>query len=213
MGTLVRSLLAVLGALAVVFGLFYLMQSLIALDRIELTDAKAMRVADFVRLRREDQVEEKKRELPQKRTTPEAPPQPALKTPSGPAGGGAAQHAIKLEAPQPVLEQHAVRLSGGPQLGRAPADGGVIPLVRIQPIYPRDAAEKRLEGWVRMEFSIDAKGAVRNAKVIGAQPPGVFDRAAIQALRKWKYKPKIENGVPVEQHGIQVQLTFKLDET
>ena len=61
-------------------------------------------------------------------------------------------------------------------------------------------------------FPISKKGTVKRPRVIDARPPGVFDRAALQAIKKWKYKPKIMNGVPVETVGVQVKLTFKLDE-
>ena len=64
-----------------------------------------------------------------------------------------------------------------------------------------------------MGFGDVYKRQVQNPKVIGANPSYVFDRAALRAVRKWKYNPKIENGVAVPRHGIQVRLRFELGST
>jgi protein TonB len=75
------------------------------------------------------------------------------------------------------------------------------------------AAQRRIEGWVIVEFNISVVGRVKDAKVVSAEPPRIFDREALRAIRKWKYKPKVENGVAVERKGIRVKLTFTLDNT
>jgi protein TonB len=51
---------------------------------------------------------------------------------------------------------------------------------------------------------------VQDAVVIGAQPPRVFDQAAVRAVRKWRYNPKTENGVAVARTGQQVRLRFQI---
>jgi protein TonB len=90
-------------------------------------------------------------------------------------------------------------------------DTEVIPLVRIQPQYPARAAAGGIEGWVRCQFDITPAGGVIDAMVIDSEPRGTFDRAALEAVSRWKYKPKVEGGVAVERRGVQVLLTFKLE--
>ena len=109
----------------------------------------------------------------------------------------------------------SVLRSGGPAvgggLGEQAIDTGPAPLVRIEPQYPRKAAMQGIEGWVILQFNITASGTVSNIKILGAKPLRIFNKSAIQALRKWKYQPKIENGKAVEQKGLKVQLDFKLE--
>jgi len=204
-----RFITAIALGLAVTFGLFLLMQTLIDLGKYKVENEKKLAVFDFVRMRHESRTQLKKRVLPQKQKVNKQPAPPSMKLPK--AGSAAGAGAIKVAAPTPVMDSK-VKLAGGPGLNAASRDAGSIPLVRIQPMYPRSAAERRIEGWVLLEFTISKKGTVKNPRVIEAKPPGVFDRAALQAIRKWKYKPKIQNGVPMETVGVQVQLTFKLDE-
>lgn len=92
-------------------------------------------------------------------------------------------------------------------------DGEATPIVRIEPKYPVQAARDGKEGWVKLSFTINEVGGVEDVKVIAADPKRVFDREARRALSKWKYKPKIENGKPMKQFGLEVQLDFKLDQS
>jgi periplasmic protein TonB len=197
-------------AFAVTLGLFFLMHSLIEMGKVELDDDKRIRVIDFVRMKHDAQVMTKKRELPKKQQLEAQPAPPSLNLPKSAPGPSA--EVIHIEAPPPTIDKN-VKLAGGPTLGStAPSDAGSIPLVRIQPMYPRSAAEKRIEGWVELEFTITTTGAVKNARVISSQPPNIFDRSALRAIRKWKYKPTIVDGVAIETKGVRVRLTFKLDE-
>jgi periplasmic protein TonB len=91
------------------------------------------------------------------------------------------------------------------------SDRDVIPLVRIEPEYPRRAAQRGQEGYVVVRFTITPAGTIRDAEVVDSKPTGVFDREAIRAVERWKYNPKVEEGVAVERRGVQVRLTFKLE--
>jgi protein TonB len=53
-------------------------------------------------------------------------------------------------------------------------------------------------GAVTIEYTIDVSGAVKNASVVKADPPGLFDETALREIQKWKYRPRLENGTPVE---------------
>jgi len=91
------------------------------------------------------------------------------------------------------------------------AEGDIIPVVVIRPMYPRDAAISGTEGWVKVEFTITETGTVKDARVIDARPPRVFNREAIRAILKWKFKPRVVEGVAVERRASQV-IDFTLDD-
>ncbi len=92
------------------------------------------------------------------------------------------------------------------------AEGDIIPIVVIRPMYPRDAAMQGVEGWVKIEFIITAIGTVKSAKVVDAKPPRIFNREALRAILKWKFKPRIINGVAVDRPASQI-IDFNLDQS
>ena len=94
-------------------------------------------------------------------------------------------------------------------INRPTADA--TPIVRINPKYPTTAARDGIEGWVQLSFSISPTGEVINPVVINAEPKRTFDREAIRAIKRWKYRPKVIEGVAQLQTGQTVQLDFKLD--
>ena len=63
---------------------------------------------------------------------------------------------------------------------------------------------------MQVQFSVGATGLVQNAKVVKADPPGVFDQAALRAIARWRYNPMIENGKAVERVGLQTVIRFEL---
>ena len=76
---------------------------------------------------------------------------------------------------------------------------------------PQESAGTVLEGSVLLEFTIAADGTTKDIVVVESSPPGVLDQAAVEALAKWRYKPKIENGQPVERR-VETRIVFKLEE-
>ncbi len=92
------------------------------------------------------------------------------------------------------------------------SDGDARPLVRVNPKYPIGAARDGIEGWVVLAFDINTIGQVVNISVVDSQPKRVFDKAAKQALKKWKYKAKSVDGKVVAQHNFTVQLDFKMSQ-
>jgi len=102
----------------------------------------------------------------------------------------------------------------GEKTGSSKADtktviSGVVPLLRVPPKYPMRAANRHIEGWVKIEFTITTTGTVTDAVVVDAQPADVFNDTALDAIKKWKFKEKIVNGVAVTQRAVQI-LQFKL---
>ena len=81
------------------------------------------------------------------------------------------------------------------------SNSALIPLVRIAPRYPRDALVSGKTGFVTIKLTVDEDGKVIDAVITNSRPPRVFDRAALQAVLRWKFKPRVVNGVPVQQVG------------
>jgi protein TonB len=122
------------------------------------------------------------------------------------------------DLPQPDLPQLDVPLIGGAGMfvGRfeplgQQVEGDIIPVVVVRPMYPREAAMAGIEGWVKIEFTITEEGAVKDPQIVDARPPRVFNREALRAIRKWKFKPRVIDGIAVERRATQV-IDFALDE-
>jgi TonB family protein len=81
----------------------------------------------------------------------------------------------------------------------------------VEPTYPIGAREKRIEGWVDIEFTVTKDGTTRDAIVRAAEPEDTFDRAAIDAIRKWRYEPRVVNGASVDQR-VETRLRFILSQ-
>ena len=158
----------------------------------------------------DDQLQVRQRRVPKKPPPPKDPPPPPKMN---------VQNVSKVASPMPNLNMPKldVPMSGsGPFLGAfasvdQAAEGDIIPLVRIQPQYPRRAALARIEGYVTVEFTITETGSVTDPTVVDAKPPRVFDREAIRAILKWKFKPRIIDGQPIARRATQT-LDFKLAE-
>ncbi|HSE12212.1 MAG TPA: energy transducer TonB [Rudaea sp.] len=95
----------------------------------------------------------------------------------------------------------------------APATGGETHAAEVlktsPPDYPPEAARKRQEGWVEVEFTVMPDGTVANAAVINANPARVFNSAALRAVERWTFKPRMDNGKPVEEK-VRRRIEFKL---
>jgi protein TonB len=94
----------------------------------------------------------------------------------------------------------------------AGSDRDIIPLVRINPDYPPRALSRGIEGYVIVQFTITATGMVKDVIVVDAKPKGLFDDAAVRAVGRWRYNPKVVDGVAVERVGIQTMITFQLED-
>lgn len=187
--------------------LFMLMYSAIHVGKFVHEKSETLQTIDFVRLKRDTEVETLSRRKP--------PPPPAQ--PPAPQKMKVATEAVKSEMTAmdiPTLNLSA-SVSGGPMggtlgTGAAMFDGDLLPLQRIPPQYPRDAARGGVTGWVQLEVLVNADGSVRSAKVLDAKPRGIFEASAVQAVMRWKFKPKIKDGKPVEQKGSQ-KIDFNLN--
>jgi protein TonB len=202
--------IALLLAWGMSVGLFWSLRTLIgatgAFEQIEATPK-----IDFVRLRRDTDLEEKKRVKPQiekPAPPPEAPAVIASEKASVVPGADIAALApsVDFSGLGGGGSGFASELSVG-----AGVDRDAVPQVRIEPDYPIQARQKRIEGWVDVQFTVGADGSVRDPVVLDAEPKTIFDRAALQAIKGWKYNPKIEDGRPVERRGLRVRIRFTLE--
>jgi periplasmic protein TonB len=75
------------------------------------------------------------------------------------------------------------------------------------PVFPEIAREDDLTGFVDLEFMVHADGTVSDVNVLKAQPKGVFEKAAVEAVSKWRYRPIERNGSAVDEHA-RLRLNF-----
>ena len=200
-----RAVVSGLAGLIIAVLLFLIMHVMIARSQGARSYPDAYPIVDFVRLAPEAQPPPRdEREPPEEPDPPEVPPTPsfALQTANQP----------QLSAPQ--IEMTAA-ITSGPLLDMTPlaapasnkqtvlSGHELMPLVRVPPRYPGRAARLQIEGSVTVEFTITADGSVADPAVIESDPPRVFDKAALQAIVQWKFKPRVEDGQAVESRASQ----------
>ncbi|MAV24649.1 MAG: protein TonB [Gammaproteobacteria bacterium] len=208
-----------LGASAVVgvfvtLALFYLMQYLIASSGSALTDESDIRLVDFVRVKQDQEVQAKQRK-------PKKPPPPDEPPPDVPPQ----QFDVNIDTnafSMAGLDAGAGLNTGG---GIGMGDGEYLPIVQVQPQYPQRALARGLQGWVVLEFTVTETGSVSDPVVVANcafvktprsdeecedSPNSVFDRAAERAVLKFKYKPKVEDGVPAATTEVPFRLRFQM---
>ncbi len=191
----------VLGGM-VTMALFFLMQALIKSDRSPFTDNVVGKIVDFVRLEEDENLQLKTR----KPKPPPPPDEPPPDMPKPTFDQSTATMGIAIGSVNPNID---LNMQG---TGGFSSDGEYLPIVKVAPVYPRRAQTRGIEGYVLLEFIVTETGAVRDPVVIEAQPPGIFDRAAMQAALKFKYKPKVVDGQPVEVAGVRNLIKFELSE-
>jgi len=187
-----------LGAI-ITFLLFLIMQAVIANDEANLDEGPKGRLLDMVRLTEDEDIQVKQRK-------PKPPPPPDEPPP---------------DMPKPTFDSSDV--SQGVDIGQVDvnvdlnvggggfsSDGEYLPIVKVAPVYPRRAQTRGIEGYVLLQFTVTKTGAVINPEVIEAKPPGIFDRAAMNAALKFKYKPKVVNGAAIDVAGVRNRITFEL---
>ena len=191
------------GALAVPVagGLFFIMQYLIASADLKIDDSKQHKLADIHMPEREidTNVSEPK---PDKPDEPDEPP-PDMDTPQ-------IDMEMNLEAINMAPAQMvAVAISGAG--GLSASDGEYLPIVKVAPIYPRRAQSRGIEGYCIIEYTVTRTGAISDPVAIDCQPSGIFERASLKASLKFKYKPRVVDGEPIEVAGVQNKFTYELE--
>jgi len=207
-----RGLISALLAVGVTFGLFLFMFKLISSGGNNNEELEAIAGIHFGPVEIPDDVMTKNRRIPKKPPPPKNPPPPPKMQIS--KMEQTVQNMPNLDLPDldvPVSGGEGMFIGNFASVDKT-EEGDIIPVVVIRPMYPRDAALKGQEGWVKVEFTITAIGTVKNPRVIDSKPARVFNREAIRAILKWKFKPRVIDGVAVDRRATQI-IEFNLDET
>lgn len=181
--------------------MFWLLWSLIETSFEAGDRAEAQRI-EFSRMRRDTEVATKRDEKIERERPPPTPETPRLAFSAGGIDNNVAQLAPVVDAAGAMSR---MSMSAG-------SDRDVIPLVRINPDYPPRALSRGLEGWVQVQFTITATGTVKDPVVVNAEPKNIFDDAALKAIARWRYNPKVESGTAVERVGVQTIIRFQLEQ-
>jgi len=215
--------------LGVSAGLYWLMYAMLQ-HQTGLTEREPVTQVDFIRLKREETAPET--------LTRELPPPPVPETSIPPASTAIATSSPSQPsasaAPAFDMPKLALPVGGGsiaapvtglsdwssldlPAPDTAPREGlpggqttALGAIVRIPPTYPMEARRQKIEGWVRMEFTVQEDGTVADVKVKESKPSSIFDQAAVNAISQWKFRPAMQDGKPVRKRAAQT-LKFALD--
>lgn len=204
---LVRVIIAAVLAVVVTLGLLFLMHSLINSD-LKAEDPDKQTRIDDIRMPDVDIEVRYEAAKPDKPETPDEPPpdipEPDFESPDiNPEG-------LNMETPAFDSEINV-------SVGGIGGDGEYLPIVKVAPQYPRRAAQRGIEGFVTVEFTVTVNGSTKDVTVIqGIKVDGsetsIFNRAAVKAAEKFKYKPRVIDGTPIEVPGVRNRFVFKLAE-
>ena len=201
----VRLAIGLVMAMAVTLSLFWLMQYLIETADRSLNDDSAGNLVNFVRVKRDENIE--RRQLkPKKPPPPEsAPPQPPT-----PQLDNLNPNAEKI-AISAVPVETDIEMTGGFSLGVG--EGDYLPIVKVAPIYPNRALTRGVEGFCVVQYTVTRQGTTKDPVVIESQcTSSLFHRASVNASMKFKYKPRIIDGEAVEVPGVQNKFTYEITE-
>ena len=196
---IIRYASAVTTGTFVTLALFYVMQSLIAIERFEPPPDRVRLDLNFSRTVKDTEVitrelenfEELKKPVPVDPTGPEwthTGNGPGITIPTG-------------EVTHPTNEIDTLGIF---------IDGPLITVVRVEPAYPVAASSRNLEGFVTVQFDVNPDGTVTNVTVVESSSQ-VFERAAIKAAKKFRFKARVVDGVPQPSYGLQNRFVFNME--
>tara|TARA_Y100000817_G_scaffold280575_1_gene244652 strand:+ start:681 stop:1427 length:747 start_codon:yes stop_codon:yes gene_type:complete len=187
--------LAAAGGTVVSFASILLMALLIATGEVSLDDVQLRKIVDVVMPVRDPELIDSV-ERPE-----EAEPEPDQLPPE-----------VDIENIEELLDQSVnPNLNFKRRRSGVFMDGSYVPIFQVPPQYPRRAAERGIEGCVVLKYVVTEVGSVRDPEVIQSIPQGIFDRAAVRAALRYKYKPLIRDGNAVEVEGVTQRITFVLE--
>ena len=198
-----RYIFSIVVGVIVTLSLLFIMQLLIVTGKQALTKPRDRAQLEFVRVKRNEALNtedfQPEKPPPPPEVPPETPPQEMDSVdPNAPS--------INV-APPSVSAETSIGGPGGMNI----AEGDYLPIVRVAPVYPARALSRGLEGYVDLEFTVTTTGTVRDPIVIFSTS-SLFERAATRAVLKFKYKPRVVDGVPVDVPGVKTRITFKIEE-
>lgn len=197
-----RYAISLVAGTLVTFTLLWVMQILIATGKQAIVDEADFTLGDFIRVKKDEIIKRDEDE-------PEKPPEvdePPPETPPQQRDNLDTSQSISIGGPAGKID--LAKLGGG-RIGLG--DGDFLPIVKVSPIYPRRAQSRGLEGQCLIEFTVTETGTVRDASAIECTS-SLFESASVNAALKFKYKPRVEDGVAKEVKGVQHIITFKLED-
>ena len=203
-GTSARLAVGLICGIAITVGLFWSMHFLVETADDTLNDPERRQWVEFVRVKRDERVE-------RRRIKPDKPPPPEVPPPEPPAPklDEVTPSADKFAIPT-VQTQTEIALTGGFNLGVG--EGDYLPIVKVAPIYPRRALSRGIEGYCVVEYTVTRLGTVKDVKVVESKcTSSLFKDASVKAAAKFKYKPRVVDGVALEVPGVRNQFTFRIE--
>ena len=189
--------------IAITLSLLFVMHLLIEHAEDAISKERVRHQLDFVRVKRNET-------LNTEDFTPEKPPKPPELPPEIPP-----QDMDNIDPNAPTVNIRPPTVSTNVQLGCPGgmniAEGDYLPIVRVAPVYPARALSRGVEGYVDMSFTVTTTGTVRDPIVIFSTS-SLFERAATRAVLKFKYKPRVVDGVPVDVPGVKTRISFQIEE-
>ena len=204
-GSYVRLTFGVILGVAVTAGLFWTMSYLIESADRSLDESGISNIVDFVRLKRDEEIQ-RRQPKPEKPPPPEAPPP----QPPTPQLDNLDPNAEKI-AISAVPVETDIEMSGGFSLGVG--EGDYLPIVKVAPIYPQRALSRGIEGYCVVQYTVTRQGTIANPFVVEDQcTSSLFHTASVQAALKFKYKPRVIDGQAVEVPGVQNKFTYEIEQ-
>jgi protein TonB len=121
------------------------------------------------------------------------------------------------DGPDLNIDRSQVQIDTGLELSNASisaTDGDYLPLVAIAPQYPTRAAQRGIQGWCLVSFTVDGLGNVveESIVVVDADPQNIFDRSSERAAARFKFQPRVVDGQGVEVPGVQYLFRYELED-
>ena len=121
------------------------------------------------------------------------------------------------DGPSLNIQRATIEIDTGLVLSNASisaTDGDYLPLVAIAPQYPTRAAQRGIEGWCLVSFTVDGLGNVEEETitVVDAEPPTIFNRSSTRAAARFKFQPRVEDGQGVPVAGVQYLFRYQLED-
>ncbi|MDA0689408.1 MAG: TonB family protein [Proteobacteria bacterium] len=192
-------------AVVITLGLFYFMQALIATGERFDQRVNVVRIVDAT-------MPEIELEVIEEIDKPEMIEEVVQDTPDTP------DRQINLDSgPALNIERASIEVDTSLDISNAgisATDGDYLPLVAIAPQYPTRAAQRGIQGWCLVSFTVDGMGNVveDSIVVVDAEPQNIFDRSSINAAARFKFQPRVVDGQGVDVPGVQYLFRYQLEE-
>lgn len=198
-----RYVFSIVTGTLVTLSLLFIMHLLIEFGESAITEERERHTLEFVRIKRNEN-------LNLEDYTPEKPPKPPEVPPEVPP-----QDIDNIDPSAPTINIPPPPVAANVDIGGPGAmniaEGDYLPIVRVAPVYPARALQRGVEGYVDMSFTVTTTGTVKDP-IVMFSTSSLFERAASRAVVKFKYKPRVVDGVPVEVVGVKTRITFKIED-